>query len=291
MLIKTDPVYPEIVGEDFKADWRQMTEEEYHADKTAVSSTSVRWAKERPRLFYRNFCLGMAKPATKAMNFGKAAHMAILEPERFKALHVVQPDFGDMRTSANRQRRDGWLMEQAAGAVILSQDDRDRLLWMIDSLMNHTVAYNLIKGASFEQSGYFRDLQTGIKCRFRPDIIRPDLSAMPDLKTTRKIKRRRFESEVYEKGYHIQLAFYYAGINAIYGRPPELPCIIAIENEEPYDTCVYYAPDGMISRGEQDYMLGLGRIKQCMDLGQWPGYQAGNAEQMNLPAWTDGVED
>lgn len=293
-------ILPQIVEENYEPHWTlNLAEEEYHADRTAASSSSIRLALESPRAFHRGFCMGLKKRETKAMNFGKAAHMAILEPARFKALYVVAPKFmgktkegkDSAQSGEARSKKMAWLAEQPAGALVMEQEDRDRLYWMIDALLSHPVACNLIKGAAFEQSGYFRDPETGIKCRIRPDILRTDLSALPDLKTTRSIKKQAFEREIWNYRLDVQMAFYYGGVYQIHGKRPDFPCIIAVENEQPHDVCVYALSDGLISRGEQAYMRSLKRIKKGIDTGLWPGHQPNGAEDVNLPAYTDGVID
>lgn len=289
---KKTEVLPAIVDEGFKNEWVEgLADDSYHADKTAVSSTSLRYVLKSELYFYRSHCLGLRKPATKAMNFGKAAHMAMLEPRRFESIHVVMPDFGDMRSSSNRSKRDAWLAELPKDALVLSQEERDKLMWMIDSLLRHEIAVNLLKDAAFEQTGYFRDSVTGLKCRFKPDIIRPDLSAMPDIKTTRDASKAFFSKEIWNHRYDVQLAFYSMGVEMIHGKPPEFPCFIAVENESPFDVCVYAADEGMMSRGQASARKCLDRIARCLETGNWYGYQPQGAENIGLPAFTDFIEE
>lgn len=288
----TSIVLPEILPEGFVGYWKaDVPEDVYHADKTSVSSTGIRTALVSARAFYRRHVLGYSKPATKAMNFGKACHLAMLEPEKFRERYVIMPDFGDFRSSNNRAIRDAWLFDLPKGAVVLSEEDLQKLLVMIDHVANHPIASNLIKGAVFEASGYFRDPGTGLKVRIRADILREDLSAMPDLKTCKDASRDAFSRQIWDHRYDVQLATYCLGIEQINGRPPRLPCFIAVENTEPHDVAVYPADEGMMSRGFNATRIGLERIANCIKEGRWPGYQEHGAENIGLPAFTDWIED
>lgn len=69
----------------------------------AVSPRMLKWRTEHPR------------PETPALRLGTAIHCAILEPERFKADYISEPDFGDLRTNAAKAKRAAWLAKLAPG--------------------------------------------------------------------------------------------------------------------------------------------------------------------------------
>lgn len=286
--VELPPQLPEILGPEFSGHWvENLNEEIYHADKTSVSSGGVRAALRSPRNFFRRYIVGVERDETDAMRFGSAAHLAILEPERFKQLYVVQPDFGPLQSSTNRAKRDMWKLSLPAGSVVLTQGELDRLRWMIDSLMEHPVAVNLLKGAATEVSGYFRDPVTGLKCRFRPDVVRMDFGALPDLKTTKDCTADSFAKDIWNRGYYIQLAFYAFGVEQITGRRPSDPCFIAVENQEPFETEVYGCDEAMLERGEVAVRNGLDRIAASIRSGKWEMASKGMARTISLPAWTD----
>lgn len=283
----------EILPEDFQPHWKgsaELSEDEYHSDRTAISSTGLRLALRSPKTFYRNVIMGLDKRETPAMRLGSIAHMALLEPERFRRTYVTQPDFGDMRSSIVRAKVDAWKETLPKSARVMTQGERDKLMHMIDSLIHHDVAMNLIKEAVFEVSGFFRDPATGIKCRIRPDILRMDLTALPDLKTARDASSRFFAREVWERGYHVQMAFYCYGVERIMGKRPELPCFIVVENQPPYDVAVYSCDIAMMERGMAAVRKGLNRVAECLKEKHWPGLQT-EAETLSLPSYTDWLVD
>lgn len=274
-----------------------LSDEAYHADKTAVSSTGVRLAIESPRAFYRGVCLGKKKPATKAMNFGKAAHIALLEPRLFMARYKVMPDFGSMVSSTNRAKRDHWQLSQPEGSEFLKQDEYDDLQEMIQAVQNYrdprTGLYTfveILKDSAFEQSGYFRDPRTGLLCKIRPDILRVGATVMPDLKTARKVDRRSFSNAIWDSRYDVQLAFYRLGVKVITGVTIDVPLFGVVQNCEPFDVAVYPLDTGALDRGEREMRVGLNRIAEGVEKGIWPGVQSGGPEDLGLPAYTDFVE-
>lgn len=291
---ETKIVLPEIVNENFENKWiAGLPIEHYHSDKTAVSSTGVRYALKTPRKFFYAWTDPYGEKEddeTDSMRLGNAAHCAILEPMEFDRRFIAMPDFGDMRSSTNRAKRDEWKLSQPAGALILPEKEVTKLKRIIDNLLRNSVAVNLIKGAAFEQSAYFRDPETGLKCRIRPDIIRLDLSAMPDLKTCRDASPSGFSRAIWERRYHVQLAFYAHGVKAIHGKEPGTRCIIACENQDDHDVCVYELDPAMNERGDLSVKKGLARIAEGVKTGLWSGYQK-QAEMISLPGWTDFIED
>lgn len=292
-----DEILPEFVGTDFQNRWiEDLPEEDYHADKSSVSSGGVRLALESKRAFHRGVVLGNKKPPTPAMNFGKAAHLAILEPNRFMQLYKVLPDFGDMRSTANRAKRDAWKSDHPPDTLFLTQDEYRSLQNMIQAVQAYrdrkTGSYSiceLLKRAVFERSGYFRDPETGLKCRIRPDILMTGGVVMPDLKTSRTVDRWSFAKSVWDHGYYIQLAMYQFGIKLITGVEPRIPCFIVVQNCEPFDVAMYPLDTGAIDRGQQAMKVGLRRIAEGIETGDWHGVQVHGAEDISLPSYTDWV--
>src|SRR4051812_4960413 len=91
-----------------------LSNELYHADKTAVSSTSLRRILKSQRSFF----IGQTAipEETNALRFGSAIHTAILEPEIFKKTYVIMPKFngeGSMKKKAD------WRLSLEPGSMIL----------------------------------------------------------------------------------------------------------------------------------------------------------------------------
>lgn len=285
-----DIVLPEIVDQSFQNRWLEsLSNEEYHSDKTSVSSSGVRAALISPRDFYRGIVLGLRKKETKPMKLGSIVHMAVLEPNKFRSLYKMQPDFGDLRSPKNRDKRDAWISDQPKDAMIMTSSEYDSLMNMLESVMNYQngMIVNMLKNAVFEKSGIFRDPDTGLKCRFRTDALQEDMSLLSELKTTRDPSYNFFMNEIGNKDYHVQVALYSKGVKEVHGTEPQQKSFIAVQNCEPYHVAVYEMPEGMLSVAEQKVKTGLLRIKKSLETDTWPGIQENGAEFAHLPSWHD----
>lgn len=284
---------PQIVDEKFENKWvENLTNEQYHAMSGFVSSSGVREALKSPRSFYRKFVMGERESPSKAMQLGSIVHLAILEPDKFRFRFKMQPDFGNMRTNVAKEKRDAWLKDQPQDAVILDEGDYGRVMKMIDSVLgyNSGMIPRMLAGSIYEKSGLFRDKETGLACRIRPDILKSDLSLMPDFKTSRSADKDYFSRAIWNYGYATQLQFYAHGIEQIHGKRPDQSCFIVVESQEPFDTCIFEMDEAMKSRGDIEVRHGLNLISRCLKDGQWPGYQPNGAEIISFPVWTDGKE-
>lgn len=284
-------VLPEIVTEQFKNQWvANLPIEDYHKDKSAVSSTGLKNAVESAYNFHYCWVNEYEKKDTASLRFGTAAHCAILEPMEFDRRFVAMPDFGDMRSGTNRVKRDSWKNTLKPDAIIMEEKEIETLKRGIDRLLCNRVAVNLIKGAAFEQSAYFRDPVTGLKCRFRPDAIRQDLSVMIDLKACRHVSNRAFAAQIWEYRYDIQMAFYEYGIRVLHGRGPDTVAFIVVQNQKPFDVAVHEVGPMMMERGQIAVQKMLARIEKGVTTGKWPGVQE-EAQIIEMPHYTSFIED
>lgn len=272
-----------LIQEDFINHWKEnQTSEEYHSNKNAVNSSSLIKIRKSPKSFKAAF-LGEPKKPTDAMKFGTLVHTAILEGKDFDKRYAVMPEFGDLRKKENKEAKLEWEVLNE-GRIFCSQEELDKVLKMIDSVMRHNDAFNLLKNGKTEVSGYFRDEETGIIQKIRPDFISNNLKAELDIKTTIDCSLEAFSKSIWNYRYDFQRAMYRAGIKAITGKEVEFSVFLAIEKEEPYECAVYIADDGMLDKAEQDYREALNKLKESIDNNYWESYQT-RSETIGLPIW------
>lgn len=278
--------FPQVESQDPPQLLYDLSNEAYHADRTAISSTGIRKVLRSPK-HYLSWLLGMEEEEEEKdhFRFGYAAHVMLLEPAKFRKLYVVQPDFGAMQSKANREKRDKWREDQAPDAIILTEDEMAHLNGMIESVTAHPIARNLLVEGRPEVSGFFNDPETGVRCKVRPDYLSVDPTGdthLIDLKTTRDVRKGMFSDAVHRYRYDLQIALYTDGIAAITGRPPMTSNFLAVEKTPPYECAVYSADDQMLAHGRQWYQHGLRLLKKCIKGNEWPGVSA-NAEMISLP--------
>jgi len=270
--------------------------ERYHANRDTISSGGLKKVLRSPK-HYLSWLLGLEEDEEGEKDhfrFGRAAHMMLLEPRKFRDLYVVEPEFvgytKDGKESKNskeaKDKRAKWREDQHPDAQIITQDEQKHLIGMIESVMEHSIARNLLVDGRPEVSGYFKDPDTGIYCRIRPDYLSLDKdnggTHLVDFKTSRDVRAGMFSNDIWRMLYHLQMAFYYDGLTAINGKQPESASFIVVEKTPPYECAVYVADDQMLAMGRQWYQHGLRLLKRCIETNQWPGVQL-QAQMISLP--------
>lgn len=274
----------EIVPETFEPQWiENYPIDTYHQDKTAISSSGLKMLDKSPRHFKKMWLDALPRKDTDALRFGRLAHEAILEPDKFKARYHVMPDFGDGRKKLAQQAKQAWFDELPFGAEYVTKDDYDTLMAMIESLFENQAAIDLIKGGIFEVTGYFRDPVTGIKCKTRPDILRHEFDYLPELKTSNNPGKALFAHDVLKYGYHIQVAFNMFAVEQITGRQILDACFIVIDKNPPYEAFVYEVDQNMLHVANDQVRFLLNRLKHCVDNNHFPGKQEHGPETLSMP--------
>lgn len=150
---------------------------------------------------------------TDAMKFGTAFHAYLLGTS-----DVVSLPEGESFRSKDNQK---WCDEQLeAGNIIVSYNDMQLLKRMKEgieqtSLMPEYPDYmEIIEQGTKEQCIEWKDRQTGLMLKAKPDLIPVGTDYLVDLKTAQKADAESFAKEVINYGYHIQTVFYRAAVAA-----------------------------------------------------------------------------
>lgn len=150
---------------------------------------------------------------TDAMKFGTAFHAYLLGTSDVVSL----PEGESFRSKDNQKRRDEQL---EAGNIIVSYNDMQLLKRMKEgieqtSLMPEYPDYmEIIEQGTKEQCIEWKDRQTGLMLKAKPDLIPVGTDYLVDLKTAQKADAESFAKEVINYGYHIQTVFYRAAVAA-----------------------------------------------------------------------------
>lgn len=150
---------------------------------------------------------------TDAMKFGTAFHAYLLGTS-----DVVSLPEGESFRSKDNQK---WRADQLeAGNIIVSYNDMQLLKRMKEgieqtSLMPEYPDYmEIIEQGTKEQCIEWKDRQTGLMLKAKPDLIPVGTDYLVDLKTAQKADTESFAKEVINYGYHIQTVFYRAAVAA-----------------------------------------------------------------------------
>lgn len=150
---------------------------------------------------------------TDAMKFGTAFHAYLLGTSDVVSL----PEGESFRSKDNQKWRDEQL---EAGNIIVSYNDMQLLKRMKEgieqtSLMPEYPDYmEILEQGTKEQCIEWKDRQTGLMLKAKPDLIPAGTDYLVDLKTAQKADAESFAKEVINYGYHIQTVFYRAAVAA-----------------------------------------------------------------------------
>lgn len=280
-----------ILDETFKNHWNEsLSNEDYHADKSFVSSSGLKHLIKSPKHFKKLYLEAESKPDTNAMRFGRIVHLALLEPNKFKEKVKAVPDFGDLRLVINREKKKEWLAQLPQGVEFVSINEYEDLLQIIDSVLENKDALELIKDGIFECSGFFRDPETGLACKIRPDIMRHNLEILPDVKTSAFPDKEAFSREIWKYRYDISMAYYRLGIECITGIRPKVVRFIVVEKEPPFEVLIFEMDIGMVNRAETELRVLLNMLAKCIEKNHFPGRQGNSGPQViSFPVWTDSI--
>lgn len=259
-----------------------LTFEQYRA-LAGMSISSLKVLLESPLKFH--YRQSTPRPTSAAQQLGTATHAAILEPETLSQ-KVVTWDGG------TRRGKD-WEAFKAENSdrLILTASEMDDVLGMRDSLRGFPPADKYLAMGQAEVSMQWRDAEVGTACRGRLDwLTRITGPVIADVKSTKSVDPRRFAADVVRLGYHLQLAYYCDGFQAITGDFPEM-VILAVESSAPYEPAVFTIPDEVILQGRAEYRRLLQVYEECCESGRWPAALT-EATPLNLPSWAfDGSDD
>lgn len=259
-----------------------LSNEDYHAGPGVSKSGLWTLHSKTPAHFK-----GMERKETKAMTFGSAAHMAVLEPDLLERTYGCLPKGHNGTTTAGKAATQA---VKEAGLIPLKYDEYQGVLRIRDLLHADPLIQRLTSGAVYEQSAYWIDEETGELCRCRPDIYSPALKMMADVKTCRDASAWKFGKDIEDYGYHVQDAFYSDGWQAAGGGDVDAFVFIAIESEAPHLFQIYELDPTDKDQGRAIYRQALNRYAECKRTGIWPGY-AGGVQTITRPKWARDKEE
>jgi len=257
-----------------------LSNSDYHAgegisksqlDDVALSMAVYQWRKDAPE----------DREKMEPLNMGTALHCALLEPDDFSSRFIEAPVF-NRRTIAGKEEERQFLEDMhSTGKTILSTEQARKISLMRDSVYAHRSARWLLDSAGHaEASMYWKDHDTGLLCRIRPDKF---LSARPIILDVKKVSdMSRFPRHISEFRYHVQDAFYREGFKENYG---EYPMFVFIAVSETVD-CGRY-PVRVFSLNPYDVEVGTYLFRR--DLNTFAlaleTQDFGGIEEITRPEW------
>lgn len=218
------------------------------------------------------------------LSLGRAAHCAVLEPDRFSSDHAVW----ERRTSGgNLAPRNGQWWEafkaQNAGRTFINADEHADVLRIQAAVRGDADAMRYLGQGRAEVTLLWSVL--GRDCKGRIDWLaeQDGRPVIVGLKTARDCRHYPFGSQAARLGYHLQWAYYSDGYSTLTGTIPKVVEIV-VEPEPPHAVAVYVIPEDILVQGEEEYGALLERLDECEREKSWPGPVVGE-QILTLPSW------
>jgi len=266
-------------------------------DYTAVEAMNISRLKELARS-PQHFRYAIDHPKESApLSLGRAAHCAVLEPERFSREFAIW----DRRSgkTGNLCPRNGqyWDAFQVAnpGKTIINADERDDAMAIQKAVRGEPLAMRYLESGEPEVTmEWTTGEQWGLiprRCKGRIDWL-TRIESVPylvGLKTARDCRPFVFGSAAAKLGYALQWAWYLDGYFEITHKLPKIVEIV-VESGPPHAVIVYRIEDDILVEGRDKYLELLKILAECEDSGVWPGPAQGE-QVLTLPSWYYQVHD
>lgn len=217
------------------------------------------------------------KEETKAMVIGSAFHTLLLEPELFESQFTIADIDG--RTKEGKFLKAKY---QAEKISILSTEEKENLDAMVNAVKANKSAMKLLKDGVPEMSIFFKDEDTEIDCKIRPDYTRKD-GLIIDIKSCIDASKEEFEKTIINMDYYIQAAMYLDGVAQTDNASMHF-IFIAVEKTAPFGVGVYALSNELVEAGRKKYKKALHILDNCIKNNSYPCYPDVITE-VNAPRW------
>lgn len=209
---------------------------------------------------------------TAAFTLGRAAHHLLLGEDDFSTLFIMRPEeLAGKPWQGNRTDCKAWLKTQkAAGRTVLAPEQVNTIRRMAKSLAAHPLVQAGVLNGHIEQTMVWRDKETGIWLKARPDAIPNDSGDYADLKTTSDFGFK-LDRSIGTYRYDIQAALVGRGSRATLGVEMTSFSFVFVEKTVPYTVDVLTLQHQDLEHADQDLQVALRVFARCMETGSWFG--------------------
>lgn len=258
-------------------------------DGPSISSSGLRaiYGEETsPAKFYSTWSGNpnrIVTPDKRHFIVGRALHHLVLGEPYFAKLFCMQPtewpdEVGLLRPwNANRKTCQKWLRDRAKeGRIPLTPREVESIKQMAISLGNHPFVRDGALRGYIERSIFWKDKETGIWLKARPDAIPSDSADFTDVKTTRSVTWGALSDTLAKFGYYRQIALVRDACRIVLGMDMSSFTLIFIEKNPPYSTRDVRVQEDDIDLGARENRAALRTFAKCLKENRWPGPGEGN---------------
>jgi exodeoxyribonuclease VIII len=214
---------------------------------------------------------------TKALIFGNAAHVGVLEglPKLYEQYQFIPPFDGDKRVKEYRSLKESAaLAAEAGGKRLLDDDEHKAILGIKKNISLHPTAKDMLKSEP-EVVVVWKDKATGLLCKVRLDGAPFDYNGhrvIPDLKTTDDASESGFARAIKKYHYWFSAAMYLIGASIGFKETIDHFVFVAGEKERPYKVESHELMPSYIELGTAMFHSTLQKELECRKSGVYPAY-------------------
>lgn len=265
-----------------------LTNKDYHADKSYLSSSNIKELLISPRFYYYKNFVEKEKPSTPALAFGTMYHSYMESYINTGSEDLFLSQYCDIsENSSFRNPKTGEiygsstkLFTEACTAAninpdnIITAEKLKQLREMKAVIWDCMELRVILHGSQAELSLIMQDFN-GVPAKSRFDIFKKTdkVIFIGDWKTCSQGVpiEEEAKKQIAEYKYHISAAWYADMCQQYFDLPVEFFWVFQ-EKEPPYDFDFYFASENQISTGETEYKQAIEMFKWCKKEGKWLGY-------------------
>ena len=223
---------------------------------------------------------------TEALRLGHAFHPCVLEPEQFEKEFVILPaDCEKGSGTGVMGRKEAFEAEcEANSQIVMTKKEYDNIREMRAVIQSDQECLDLLSDGVAELSGYFVDPDYDLLVKIRPDFINKKHNIIIDLKSCADAREGPFRKSAYEHGYDMQAFMILLGVTQITGVPHNDFEFICVESKGYHGLDIWQADQQMLDTGYKKYQKAMTLYKQCLESGEWPGYDS-TPKPLGSPTW------
>lgn len=244
-------------------------------DGPSISKSALKWLTPdqggSPKAFWGRWAYNpkhFVPKTSDALDFGKATHALLLGDEVFADKFAIRPEkWSDWRTNDAKAWREAMIK---LGRTVITSEQFETIQRIHADASQHPLVRQGILNGRIERSMFWKDPETEIWLKSRPDAVPNADGVFADLKTTSSFAEDFLERQLHDAGYYLQAAMTRMVCRGL-GIPFETFAFVYVLNDDVPDTTVVEINELDIERGERVIRWALDTIRQCLDTGTWPG--------------------
>lgn len=281
--------------------YRGVPQDDYHGQLTATPSVSRsglwRLFDKSPAHYFDGSYLNPDREEqveSEPLLFGRAAHHLLLGEADFGKHFVVRPErihdpkAGEVDWNANRLVCKEWLRHvKEQHLTVLTPNQMEAIRGMAKGLAANPLVQQGILSGLIEHTLVWKDPETDVWVKVRPDAIPTDAADISDLKSCADITDAGIEEAIGRDGLAMQGAMIGEGFRAVFGIEMASFSLVFSEKTRPHCCRVKTLKPSDLELGRSVYRIALRRFAQCLDAGRWPGPggEQTDAEYAEMKPW------